>query len=105
MTTLSAAQFPPHPIPASRSTPRDVVKIVFTDFPNAGNECVFVEVEDAEGNSISAGYWKRRADGLVEMVISRSDRVQSALLLGTLSSIALCLGAWMMTAAIFIRYF
>lgn len=43
--------------------------IVFTGFPGPGNECVFVEVENDAGKSISAGEWKNRPDGLVELVI------------------------------------
>ena len=43
--------------------------IVFTDFPGPSNECVFVEVETSNGKSINVGEWRKRVDGLVELVI------------------------------------
>lgn len=43
---------------------------VCTDFPGPGDECVFVECEDDTGRSINAGEWRRRTDGLVELVVT-----------------------------------
>lgn len=103
MSAAFASQIPLHPIPAEAPKPRDIVKVIFTEFPSAGNGCVFVEVEDDLGNSINAGYWQRRPDGLVEMVISRSDRVPHALCFSALSAISFCMGCWMMVAALALR--
>lgn len=103
MNAASVAQLPLHPIPVEAPKPRDIVKVIFTDFPSAGNDCVFVEVENDLGKSIDAGYWRLRDDGLVELVISRSDRVPHALLLSALSAIAFTVGCWMMVAAIALR--
>lgn len=99
-----AGQIPLHPIPAEAPKPRDIVKVIFTDFPSAGNECVFVEVENDLGKSIDAGRWQRRADGLVELVIASSDRVHIAPFLSVLSSTVFCVGCWMLTAALALRY-
>lgn len=45
------------------------MRFVFTEMPSAGTDCVFVEVEDSTGASISAGEWRQRDDGLVELVV------------------------------------
>ena len=39
------------------------IDIVFTAPPGPGNECVFVEAEDAAGKSIRIGEWVTRQDG------------------------------------------
>jgi hypothetical protein len=50
--------------------------VVFTNFPGPENECVFVEVEDAQGKSLNLGEWRRRADGYVDLVFtSRPEAV------------------------------
>lgn len=45
------------------------MRFVFTEMPGPGNGCVFVEVEDSNGASINAGEWRKRDDGLVELVV------------------------------------
>lgn len=56
----------PAPVPAkSRS-----LHFVFRAPPGPGDECVFVELEDEAGHSISAGEWRTRPDGRAELVIS-----------------------------------
>lgn len=47
------------------------LRFVFTDFPGPKNECVFVEVENDMGESVNTGEWRKRSDGLVELVVLR----------------------------------
>lgn len=46
------------------------LRLVFTALPGPGDECVFVEAEDASGRSIKCGEWRERDDGLVELVVT-----------------------------------
>lgn len=56
---------------ASEPEPQPVaeIRIVFDGFPSP-NGPRFIEVENAEGRSINIGRWRRRDDGLCELVIS-----------------------------------
>jgi hypothetical protein len=49
------------------------LRIVCTDtpspFPTPPGYCGFVEVEDENGKSINAGSWRKRRDGLWELVV------------------------------------
>lgn len=51
--------------PAAQGTE---LHFVFDDFPNPEG-ARFIEVEDGSGRSVSAGEWRRREDGLVELVV------------------------------------
>lgn len=46
----------------------DEIHIVF-DGPPSNESGKFVEVEDKHGNSINAGQWRQREDGLWELVL------------------------------------
>lgn len=46
-----------------------VVHFVCDRIPDQ-NGCIFIECEDENGNSINAGEWRLRGDGLVELVVS-----------------------------------
>lgn len=46
------------------------LRLVFRAFPGPGDECVFVEAETAKGKSVNCGEWRKRPDGLVELVIT-----------------------------------
>lgn len=50
---------------AAGYAPRDVehLDIVFKAPPGPGEECVFVEVENDQGRSVSIGEWVERPDG------------------------------------------
>lgn len=45
------------------------LRFVCREMPGPGEGCVFVECEDANGNSVNAGEWRQRADGLAELVV------------------------------------
>jgi len=45
------------------------MRIITTGFPGPGKGCLFVEVEDDDGRSIDAGEWRKREDGLAELVL------------------------------------
>ena len=49
------------------------INIVFTGMPGPGDGCVFVEVEDNNGKSISVGKWRERVDGFVELHITEAN--------------------------------
>jgi hypothetical protein len=51
----------------------DPLHIVFTDFPGPDDRCRFVEVETSEHASVSAAEWRKRDDGLVELVVPSAD--------------------------------
>jgi hypothetical protein len=57
--------------------------VVFTNFPGPENECVFVEVEDAQGKSLDLGEWRRRADGYVELVFTSLPEAKPRTLMDT----------------------
>lgn len=63
---LTPQGFPPEPLPKKEKV---TLNFVCTNFPGPGNECVFVELENAEGEGISLGKWEKREDGLVALVI------------------------------------
>lgn len=44
-----------------------VIDIVFAGPPGPGNECVFVEVENEDGESLVVGEWVTRPDGFVAL--------------------------------------
>lgn len=46
------------------------VHLVFHDFPSH-EPAQFIEAETPDGKSINAGEWRKRDDGLVELVIQR----------------------------------
>jgi hypothetical protein len=50
---------------------RAYIDIVFAAPPGPGNECVFVEVEDERGRSISVGEWVDRGDGFWALRLPR----------------------------------
>jgi len=54
------------------------IDIVFSGPPGPGHECVFVEVEDESGASISIGTWTRRQDGFTVLRISDPRALQNA---------------------------
>tara|TARA_B100002003_G_scaffold128209_1_gene118518 strand:- start:987 stop:1337 length:351 start_codon:yes stop_codon:yes gene_type:complete len=45
------------------------MRIITTGFPGPGKGCLFVEVEDDDGRIIDAGEWRKREDGLAELVL------------------------------------
>jgi hypothetical protein len=47
----------------------DPLHFIFTDFPGPENQCRLVDLETPDGKSVSAGEWRTRADGYVELVI------------------------------------
>lgn len=54
------------------------IDIVFTGPPGPHDECVFVEVEDESGASISVGTWTKRQDGFTVLRISDHRELQNA---------------------------
>lgn len=45
------------------------LRIIFDSPPNP-NGCQFVECENAEGQSVNAGEWREREDGLWELIVN-----------------------------------
>ena len=45
------------------------MRIITTGFPGPGKGRLFVEVEDDDGRIIDAGEWRKREDGLAELVL------------------------------------
>jgi hypothetical protein len=53
------------------------IAIVFTALPGGGNECQFVEVEDADGASICVGRWEVSEDGYARLWLD-AEQVHAA---------------------------
>ncbi|MGM0584253.1 MAG: hypothetical protein ACQEUZ_06350 [Pseudomonadota bacterium] len=59
-------------------------RMIFRDLPGPADECVFVELEDAEGRSVDGvGEWSRRPDGYAEfrlyLISELCEAVEAAL--------------------------
>ena len=47
------------------------LRLVFRSMPGPDDECILVKAEDSNGNKVNAGEWRKRPDGLVELVIRK----------------------------------